>query len=863
MTYTHKMHALPAQYDQAATEKKWQQSWLDRKTYAWDAGESRENSYVIDTPPPTVSGTLHMGHVFSYTQADFIARFQRMNGKNVFYPMGFDDNGLPTERLVEKTKKIRAVDMSREKFIEECLGVSEEARKEFRNLFESIALSVDWAQEYHTISDESRRLSQLSFLDLVKNQNAYRAQRPFYWDPVDQTAIATAEIEDKELPSFANDIIFTSEGRELTIMTTRPELLPACVALFCHPEDSRYTDLHGKEALVPLFGFSVPILTDVTVEMEKGTGLMMCCTFGDDADIVKWQKHQLPVRVVINKFGKIDLSLALAEGRYPQGFHWPAHLAEALNGKKISNTDPKHAGARQITIALLEEAGLLKAKKPITHAVKCAERSGAPLEILPTHQWFVRVTDKKEDLKAKAKECAWNPEWMRLRIEHWIDGLNQDWCVSRQRYFGVPFPVWYSNRAGEEGKAIYATPDQLPVNPLVDLPQGYTKDEVTPDLDVMDTWATSSISPQLSARGIHAADAVDADRFSKLYPADLRPQAHEIIRTWAFYTLVKSHLHSDSIPWKNLMISGWCLAEDKSKMSKSKGNVVTPTALIEERGTDAVRYWAATSRLGQDTAFSPDLLKIGKKLVGKLWNATQFAAIHLNKLESAPTTAKADMDSGAISEVMDRWILSRLAETVTAATEAFSRYEYADALDATNSFFWADFCDNYLELIKKRVYNEDSSATKAQQQSAVRTLYYVLDGILKLYAPFTPHVTEELYSHIFVDQYAEKGSLHARGMWPKKYAYEIDTDARGYGQVTTLLLEAVRKQKSDAKKSIATPISLAAVAVNEPFFKKPEAVKSLQYDLMGAGKIERLDWRHLPQDAPFEVELAFAEADAA
>jgi valyl-tRNA synthetase len=850
------MSVLPAQYDQTATEKKWQRHWVEQKTYAWDAAESRENSYVIDTPPPTVSGTLHMGHVFSYTQADFIARFQRMAGKNVFYPMGFDDNGLPTERLVEKTKKIRAADMTREAFIAECLGVSEEARKEFRTLFESIALSVDWAQEYHTISDDSRRLSQLSFLDLVNKGHCYRSERPFYWDPVDQTAIASAEIEDKELPSFANDIIFTAEGTPLTIMTTRPELLPACVALFCHPEDARYTHLHGKNAEVPLFGFSVPILTDVTVDPEKGTGLMMCCTFGDDADILKWQKHQLPTRVVINKFGRIDLAAALAGGKYEPGFHWPEALATALNGKKVSNADPKHPGARQIILELLKEAGVLVKQTAITHAVKCAERSGAPLEILPTHQWFVKVADKKEALTAKARECAWNPDWMRLRIEQWIDGLNQDWCISRQRYFGVPFPVWYSLREGEKGKAIYAAADQLPVNPLVDLPKGYTREEVIADADVMDTWATSSISPQLSAHGINAETAADKNRFAKLYPADLRPQAHEIIRTWAFYTIVKSHLHSNSIPWKNLMISGWCLAEDKSKMSKSKGNVITPTALIEERGTDAVRYWAATSRLGQDTAFSPDLLKIGKKLVGKLWNATQFAAIHLNKLESAPASAAADMASGAVSEVIDRWILSRLAQTVSAATEAFNRYEYADALDATNNFFWADFCDNYLELIKKRVYNEDGSFTPAQQQSAVRALYHCLDGILKLYAPIVPHVTEELYSHIFADAYAAAGSLHARGMWVKAAEYVVDDAALAMGAEALAVLARIRAEKSSTNRSIKFPIEMLRIPATTP------TPALWMGDVAGAGNVRA--WEASTSVEAETIAITFAaEADAA
>ncbi len=953
MAYTHKMLPLPQQYDQAAVEKKWQKHWLEAKTYAWDESVAREDSYVIDTPPPTVSGTLHMGHVFSYTQADFIARFQRMNGKNVFYPMGFDDNGLPTERLVEKTKKIRAVDMSREKFIEECLGVSEEARKEFRALFESIALSVDWAQEYHTISDDSRRLSQLSFLDLVAKGHAYRAERPFYWDPVDQTAIAAAEIEDKELPSFANDITFMCEGRPLTIMTTRPELLPACVALFCHPDDARYTHLHGKQAEVPLFGFSVPILTDDTVDREKGTGLMMCCTFGDDADIEKWRKHNLPTRVVINKFGKMDFAgvpeavepansplegestrhlsasvggqaaevtppgFASANPALPQGegsqVLRPADYYQRLKGLKISNTDQKHPGARQVVIGLLKDAGLLVASKPITHAVKCAERSGAPLEILPTSQWFVKVTDKKEALKKRAAECNWNPDWMRLRIEQWIDGLNQDWCISRQRYFGVPFPVWYVSKYENgqpcgERHTITANSSQLPINPLTALPVGFSKKEahpsfdssksqkeqelmlqelrvwvceveqdysingvkifkagdnvlIEPDLDVMDTWATSSISPQLSAGAI-----THDSRFAKLFPADLRPQAHEIIRTWAFYTIVKAHLHNDSVPWHNLMISGWCLAEDKSKMSKSKGNVVTPVALIEERGTDAVRYWASTSRLGADTAFSPDLLKIGKKLVGKLWNATQFAAIHLSKMSDAPKTAATDV---AITETLDRWILSRLSETIAKATDAFGTYEYADALDATNQFFWADFCDNYLELIKKRVYNEDGSASAEAQQSAVRTLYYVLGGILKLYAPFVPHVTEELYAHIFADAYAARGSIHARGQWPTASDYPVDSEALAAGRHALDVLEIIRKAKSESNRSIKFPIE--KLLVFTPTEAMHHMLTTVMGDVAGAGNVGEYAFvkeksaamTHTP-DGHVAVHITFAaNADAA
>ena len=922
MTYTHKMTALAAQYDTDATEKKWQHAWREQNVYAWTdddrAENNRANSFVIDTPPPTVSGTLHMGHVYSYTQADFIARFQRMTGKNVFYPMGFDDNGLPTERLVEKVKKIRATDMSREAFIAECMGVSEEARKEFRALFESIALSVDWNQEYHTISDSSRRLSQLSFLDLVNKNQCYRAMRPFYWDPVDQTAIAQAEIVDKEIASFENVILFTVDGAPVPVMTTRPELLPACVALMYHPDDAaKYA---GKKALTPLFNIEVPMVADEKVDREKGTGLVMCCTFGDDTDKEWWEKHKLATRVILNKYGKLDEAALRSAGIADA-------QVELLKNKKTTSTDPKNLGAREIIIAALSEAGLLQSQKPITHTVKCAERSGAPLEILPTQQWFVKVVDKKEALKQKAARSAWNPEWMRLRIEQWIDGLNQDWCISRQRYFGVPFPVWYVRPYGSNTafQTVYAQPSQLPVNPLSDLPKGMIKIaglsfesansigafasedildengkvifsansdiqlEVIADTDVMDTWATSSISPQLSAHGISAEGN---PRFDKLFPADLRPQAHEIIRTWAFYTIVKAHLHSDSVPWHNLMISGWCLAEDKSKMSKSKGNVITPVALIEEKGADAVRYWAATSRLGQDTAFSPDLLKIGRKLVNKLWNATQFAAIHLAKMDAAPATAVADVASGAIGEVLDQWILARLGQTIAIATAAYEKYEYADALDATNQFFWADFCDNYLELIKKRVYNEDGSASTAAQQSAVRTLYYVLDGILKLYAPVVPHVTEELYSHIFADDFAKHGSLHARGCWPKAADYDLqniidesnETNETGeitseeniesappnlmqvsLGELGKMILEDVRSRKSHQKVSIKFPVEYIKVSFPNDFAYLDIHIKSMFEDIKGAGNITAADFDYTLKSgaAPQVVKIILAEADAA
>ncbi len=823
------MKKLPKKFDDKSTEKKWQEIWLSNGVYNWDSNSKKE-SYVIDTPPPTISGSLHMGHIFSYTQTDFIARYKRMRGLNVFYPMGFDDNGLPTERLVEKEKKTKAHLHSREDFIKMCNETVEKYRVEFRDLFRSIALSVDWNQEYHTISDEVRKISQMSFLDLYNKKQAYRTLEPMFWDPADQTAIAQAEIEEKELDSFENYIFFGliteeqekqhQQGKKINwddiekveIMTTRPELLPACVALMVHPDDvEKYK---GKKAVTPLFQAIVPIVADEAVQKDKGTGVVMCCTFGDEQDVRWWKQHKLGLKIVLNKFGKLDFS---------QIEKTDAHeFYTAIDGKKADHQEANLSAKKTIT-KLLEENNLTaKEKKPIKHMVKCAERSGAAIEIIPTDQWFIRVLEHKEALKKKANECNWKPEFMVKRIEQWIDSLSWDWCISRQRYFGVPFPIWYSKRAGEEGKILLPKISQLPVNPITDLPEGYSKDEVTPDLDVMDTWATSSISPQISSKAITKEYAIDYDRHQKLFPADLRPQAHEIIRTWAFYTIVKAHLHENTIPWKNLMISGWCLAEDKTKMSKSKGNVVTPLAIIEENSADVVRYWASTSRLGADTAFSRDVLKVGKKLVNKLWNATKFASIHFNLIKEKPTTAKEYIEKGLITEPVDKWIISSLTRTIAKATEELDVYEYSLARLATEEFFWKDFCDNYLEIAKARTYN-DEPQNQQSRLSAIYTIYFCLNAILKLFAPFTPHITEELYSHIF----DENNSIHSQGNWPDGSDFKIDEESEKVGKYAVEILEQIRKIKAEANVSIKKP-TITTISANAEIISK---LKQVEKDL--------------------------------
>jgi valyl-tRNA synthetase len=801
---------LTDKYDPKTREKFWQNHWKENKIFAWKNDLPKAQTFVIDTPPPTVSGVLHMGHVFSYTQADFVARFMRMSGKDVFYPMGFDDNGLPTERLVEKIIDKKAGVFEAENghgsFVKKCREVVDEAEKEFEILFNSIALSVDWEQKYQTISPESQKISQASFVDLYRKGLVEKKFEPVFWDISDRTALAQADLIDKEVEGVMNYILFGIEGSNeiIEIMTTRPELLPACVAVMVHPEDERYKKFHGQNAITPLFGVKVKIIADDLVQLDKGTGAVMCCTFGDETDIRWWKKYNLELKVIIDKDGKIrDLKKV--------GIDW--FLTEEMGIKQF-----KEKIVEELKNSLLHPTyapSLLTKQETIKRAVKCAERSGVPIEILVAPQWFIKILDKKELLKAKANECNWFPEYMKVRIDQWIDGLQWDWCISRQRFFGVAFPVWYSKRAGEEGKILVAEIDQLPCDPNVDLPRGYSREEVIAETDIMDTWATSSISPQLSSKGISSEISFDKQRHEKLFPADLRPQAHEIIRTWAFYTIVKSALHQNSIPWKNLMISGWCLAADKTKMSKSKGNVVTPTSLIEEKGSDIVRYWASTSHLGADTAYSEDVFKIGQKLITKLFNAAKFASMNFEQLQA----------NAKVTEASDLWILARLQQVVERATKEFESFEYARAREAIEEFFWRDFCDNYLEICKVRSYgiaaekvagvelnDQEKAEISAKQQSAILTLQICLNILLKLFAPFIPHICDEIYSSLFAEEFTKNNSINARGNWPKVNSEFCNESLIEDGKLLLEMIFEVRKFKSEKNISMKTTVKKLRVA---------------------------------------------------
>lgn len=792
------MPDFPTKYEHQAVEKKLPNLWDDQQVYKWDPKIAREENYVIDTPPPTVSGQLHMGHIFSYTQTDFIARFQRMRGKNVFYPMGFDNNGLPTERLVEKTKKVKASQLPRSEFIELCQEVVESSVIEFKNLFTSIGLSVDWHQQYQTIDAETRRISQSSFLDLFSKNRIYRQEQPSLWDIVDQTALAQAEIEDKEQESNMDYIAFSSEkGQDLIIATTRPEYIPACVAIFYNPQDKRYQNLKGAYAFSPLFKVKVPIIGDEAVDIEKGTGLVMCSTFGDVTDLGWWRKYNLPIRQIINRYGKIEVIKLFEKGNISTEYTVCVPYLQEIENLKILE-------AREKIRKSLQENGLLIKSEAIKRFVKHAERSGATVEIITTSQWFIKILDKKERYKAIANECVWYPSFMKSRIDDWIDGLHWDWCISRQRFFGIPFPVWYSKRKGEEGKILIADKEDLPVDPFKDLPKGYSREEVIADSDVMDTWATSALTPQIAAGGINNIESKDQLGFDNLFPADLRPQAHEIIRTWAFYTIVKAEAHNDSKPWKNLALSGWCLASDRTKMSKSKGNILNPVEIIKEKGADAVRYWASTSKLGMDTAFSEYCVKIGKKLITKLWNASNFCSLHIQNLDRQSQESLSLFKEKIIFETMDKWLISELYITIEKVTEEFEKYNYSIARLYTEEFFWNKFCDNYLEIVKGRIYDPNNLNPRGKL-SAIWTIYFVLETIVKLFAPYIPFVTEEIFQLLFTENNI---SVHSKNNWPKLESFFYDEGSCKIGTIFLQILEQVRKFKTKENLSMKAPLKM-------------------------------------------------------
>lgn len=780
-------------YDPTQAEPRWQQYWQERGIFRFDPASGRP-LYTIDTPPPTVSGMIHMGHVFSYVQAEVLARYHRMRGEEVFYPFCFDDNGLPSERFTERTLGIRAVDMPRSEFVRKCLEVTKQAEAGFRDLWTRLGFSCDWDEMYTTIDPWVRRISQRSFLDLYRRGRVYRREMPTLWCPECVTAVAQAETEDRDLPSTFYDIEFPLPGGgAIPIATTRPELLPACVAVFRNPSDERWMHLEGRTALVPLFDREVRIIADDRVASDKGSGLVMCCTFGDTTDIAWQDEYGLDLRIVLEKNGRMG------------------PLAGFLEGLTAVQ-------ARAEVVSRLEALGLLHGGRPITHAVNAHERCGTPLEYLVYPQWFIRILDIKAELLERGAQVRWHPPMFRVRFDHWVENLKWDWCISRQRYYGVPFPLWYCDSCG---KPVLAPEETLPVDPLESLPPAPCgvcgSSGFVPETDVMDTWATSSLTPQINARW------GESDERRGFLPMGLRPQAHDIIRTWAFYTIVKAHLHGGDIPWRDMMISGHALNPSREKMSKSRGNVAgDPLAALERYSADELRYWACSSRLGTDVVFSEEVLGLGRRLVTKLWNAVRFAAAHLEDYDpSAPVEARP----------FDRWIAARAAAVVKAATSGMEEYEYSICMREAEAFFWSALCDNYLEIAKARLYS-DPGPPRAAAQSA---LYSALYTVMRLFAPVLVHITEELYQEVF-RRFEGHESIHV-APWPSPG--EADEEALAAGDAALVVVEAARRYKSEKGLSMASRLPALRV-IGAPGVL--DAVRPCEDDLLGVTRAGRIEW---------------------
>ena len=738
--------AVPEKYNANERELYWKKYWEENNTYAFDRDAKSEDVYSIDTPPPTVSGRMHIGHSYSYTHFDFIARYHRMKGKTVFFPFGTDDNGVATERLVEKLKKVRGNRMERNEFIELCRKTIEELRPEFVDDWKRIGMSCDFNLFYSTIDEHSIRTSQKHFLDLVNKGLVYRKEAPVMWDPMLQTALSQTELVDLEQESYMNEIIFRlDDGNDVIIATTRPEMLSACVAVFVNPNDKRYASLVGKELTVPHYNHKVKVYADERVLIDKGTGAVMCCTFGDQTDIEWYKAYSLDLKEAITKDGKMT------------------SISNELVGLTVKD-------ARKKIIEILKEENLLVSQEKITHTVNVGERSGAEIEILNSKQWFVKTLDYRDQLLELGKELVWHPEHMRNRYDNWALGMQWDWCISRQRFFGVPFPVWYD----DNDNPIFADVSELPVDPLHSKPKN--NPNALPETDVMDTWATSSLTPMI------ALGLLDNDKFKELYPMDLRPQAHDIITFWLFNTVIRGMHHYNSLPWKNAMISGWVLDPHGKKMSKSKGNIIEPVGIIEKYSADSLRYAASIVKPGDDSPYQEKDIQLGYKTANKLFNVVKFSLPHINNISNP---------SYEYDNFVDGWMLLKLKETMGLYNKSFMEYDYATARRAVDHFFWNILADNYIEFVKHRLYSSNNNTNVP--------LYSAVHSIIRMYAPIMPYVTEEVYHY---SSFGSEDSVHKEIIPDISTKIDDNDTVVKKGDLLVDIIGLIRKEKSMARKSM-------------------------------------------------------------
>ncbi|MCY4512865.1 MAG: valine--tRNA ligase [Bdellovibrionales bacterium] len=872
-------------YKAGEIETKYQKEWDEQGIHSYDPEISAKDTFVIDTPPPTVSGALHIGHLFSYTQTDIIARFQRMRGKNVFYPMGWDDNGLPTEKRIQnlygvscdpslpwesmdlkplskKDKTRRKI--SRKNFLELCDRQAQEDEQKYKIFWNRLGLSVDWKQTYRTIGRQSQKISQTAFINLYKKGLLENRLEPVFWDTQFQTAVAQADMEDRQREGFYHDIKFPVQGGgEVVISTTRPELLPACVALAAHPEDSRYQSFFSKKAEIPLFHGAVPIIPSSHADPEKGTGILMVCTFGDGEDVRFWKEKKLPLKQIVSPAGRINPIPSFTEGIFQS-------LKPALAKKYYESLiDLPLPEARKKMVEFLKETKhLVSEPRSTLQFVKYYEKGDRPLELIPTRQWFMKILDHKEEFLKRGCQIEWHPPSMRKRYEQWVEGLNQDWCVSRQRFFGVPIPLWYP--LSKEGAADFKNPilsHDLPFDPVVSTPPGYKEQDrdqpggFTADGDVLDTWATSSLTPLINS-------SWESERHAKLFPADLRPQAHEIIRTWAFYTIVQSHFHENSPPWKKVAISGWVVDPQRSKMSKSKGNIVTPEKLMDTYSADALRYWAGRAGLGQDTVYDEQVFKTGQRLVTKIFNAARFVSL---QTEQVSVSHLLEGDLKGITEAVDRaWIMS-LGEVYKKVTEFLEDFKYDSALRLAEKTFWS-FCDNYIELVKARAYQLKGESGGISGAMSLDCSLYLF---LKMFAPFLPYITEEVWSWRYKEESFsihsspwEKGSVFIKNLFLSEVslktsdAKEMEEMTQGFEEFLSevfYILEQVRNQKASLRKSLSAPVKELTLKGNEQQIKWFQLCKE---DLLRAGHIQNANTLTEPNwKDPFHISLTLDETN--